>query len=71
MSPDQKQKEFEASNREMNQVSGYIAILVLVVTAVGAILTWIYQNIVTILLVIIGLYLLYHFTKLYMRKMEK
>lgn len=59
MSPSEEQKQFDKSNQELNRVTSGIAILVMIVSLVGVVLTWLYQNIITILLFIIGVYLLY------------
>ena len=59
MSPSEEQKQFDKSNQELNGVTSGIAILVMIVSLVGVVLTWLYQNIITILLIIIGVYLLY------------
>lgn len=59
MSPSEEQKQFDKSNQELNGVTSCIAILVMIVLLVGVVLTWLYQNIITILLLIVGVYLWY------------
>ena len=59
MSPSEEQKQFDKSNQELNGVTPCIAILVMIVLLVGVVLTWLYQNIITILLIIVGVYLWY------------
>ena len=53
MSPSEEQKQFDKSNQELNGVTSCIAILVMIVLLVGVVLTWLYQNIITILLIIV------------------